>query len=99
MAMRFHKKVLVWGILAGALYFLLSYHIIFIGRHVELLKKSSLTLDCTFFSTQGRKMGEILSIGALRKDGIADLLVRAGKMTPEQRDRLMAQYENKGGTD
>lgn len=97
--MRFRKKILVWGILAGALYFLLSYHVIFIGRHIELLKKSSLTLDCTFFSTHGRKIGEILSNDALRKDGIANLLVRAGMITPEERDHYMELYQNKDDTD
>jgi len=87
--------MLVWGILAAILYALLSYHFVFIGKKVKLLKKSHLTLNYTFYSIQGKKNKKIISIDDLRKDGIADLLVEVGRMSPEQRDMFLDQYHEK----
>jgi hypothetical protein len=93
--MSFFKKMFVWGFLAAILYFLLSYHFIFMGRKVELLKKSHLTLNYTFYSIMGIPDREIISIDELRKDGIADLLVKLGRLTPEKRDMFLDQYQEK----
>jgi hypothetical protein len=92
--MKFFKKVFLWGAIAGVLYFLLSYHIIFIGRSVKLLKKSGLTLENTFFSTQGKTNKQILAVDALREQGIADLLVEAGRMTEEEKEIRLKAYAN-----
>jgi hypothetical protein len=87
------KKVLVWGIVGALFYFLLSYHIIFIGSNVKLLKKSHLTLEYTVFSTQGKTNESILGIDDLREDGIGELLVEMGKMSQEQLDLFLEKYE------
>ncbi|MFZ0450499.1 MAG: hypothetical protein WAL98_14775 [Desulfatiglandaceae bacterium] len=93
--MSFLKKILTWGSLAAILYVLLSYHFIFVGKDVKLLKKSQLTLNYTFYSIPGKTNRKIISIDALRKDGIADLLVEIGRISPEQRDMFLDQYQKK----
>ena len=88
--MTLRKKIIVWGIIAAIVYVLLSYHFIFFGRTtVRPLKKSRLTLEYTFFSVQGKTNKSILSIDALREDGIADLLIEMGVMTEEEKDTIM----------
>jgi hypothetical protein len=97
--MSFRKKIFVWAIVLGGAYFLLSYHIIFFGKHPILLKKSHLTLNYTFFSVQKKPIKEILAIHDLREDGIADVLVQEGRMTEEQRDLFLQQYNDTGDSD
>lgn len=87
------KKLIVWGCVVGAAYFLLSNHLIFVGGSVKLLKKSSLSLDNTFFSTQGKTNQSILSVNALRKAGIGKLLVETGKISAEELERLTDKME------
>ena len=87
------KKIFFWVILAGALYFALSNHFIFVGKDVKILKKSRITLDYTIFSTQAKNVESILAIDDLRKDGIGQLLVEAGRLSEEQLQVLMARYE------
>jgi len=93
MAQRSKKKV-IFVIVAGALlYFFLSYHIIFIEgdpRNVRLLKKSSLSLEYTFFDTRNRSNKSMLSIDILREDGIGKILIEEGLMS-EQEERLILQ--------
>lgn len=91
-AMTFRKKILLWGIIAGAAYTLMSYHFIFIGKKVRMLKKSEPTLNYTFFSLSGKTNAKILSIDQLHEDGVADLLVELGKMTEEEKQRFMSSY-------
>jgi hypothetical protein len=91
--MKILKKLIVWGCVAGALYFLLSNHVIFVGSRVRLLKKSSLSMDYTFFSTQGKTNQAILSVDTLRHAGIGRLLVETGKISGEELDRLTATIE------
>jgi hypothetical protein len=92
MAHRSKKKVILL-ILAGVLlYFLLSYHIIFIEgdpRNVKLLKKSSLSLEYTFFDTRNRTNKSMLSIDILREDGIGKILIEEGLMTEEEERRIL----------
>jgi hypothetical protein len=97
--MSFRKKIVIWAIVLGGAYFLLSYHIIFFGKHPILLKKSHLTLNYTFFSVQKKPNKEILAIHDLREDGIADILVEEGRMTEEQRDLYLQKYDDTGDSD
>ncbi len=90
--MKFVKKILIFVILGGGLYFLLSYHFILIGNKVKLLEKSSLTLNYTIFSTKAKSNASILSIDVLREDGIGDLLVKMGRMSEEELELLMIKY-------
>ena len=89
--MNFGKKLTIWIILGAVFYFLLSYHFIFIDKTVKLLKKSSLSLNYTIFSTKGKSNKSILSIDELRKDGIGDLLLEMGRMSEEELERLEAE--------
>lgn len=88
------KKYLIWAILAGILYGLLSYHIIIVGNSFELLRKSELTLNYTIFSTNGKRNSTIMAIDALREDGIGEVLVDAGLMTQDEYDMYMAKYDS-----
>ena len=92
--MRVKKKFLWWGGLAAALYVLLSYHFIFFGRDVRILKKSQPTLEYTFFSVHGKKIPKILAIEQLRQDGIGDLLVEMGMLSEEQLEIYLEKYEH-----
>ena len=87
------KKGLVWGIVGAVFYFLLSYHIVFIGSSIRLLKKSQLTLEYTIFSTQGKTNESILGVEEMREDGIGELLVDMGKLSEDELNRLLQKYE------
>lgn len=87
--MAFLKRVLFWGVLAGILYFFLSFHVIFIGKSFKLLKKSELSLNYTFFSANGKSNKAILRVDVLREDGIADILVETGLMSEQERELLL----------
>ncbi len=91
--MKFGKKLLVWVIVGAIAYFFLSYHVIFVENTIKLLKKSSLTLNYTLFSTKGKTNESILSIDELREDGIGDLLVEAGRLTEEELESLLNKIE------
>ena len=91
--MKFIKRYLIWVVLAGILFFLLSYHIILINSSVILLKKSSLSLNYTFFNAKGKEPYKILSIDILRDDGIGDILVERGKISEEKLERLTEKFD------
>jgi hypothetical protein len=91
--MKFQKKLLIWVIVGAVIYSLLSYHFIFVENTVKLLKKSSLTLNYTLFSTKGKTNESILAIDELREDGIGDLLVEAGRLTEEELEVLLNKIE------
>jgi len=92
--MKFRKKLIIWVIVGAVIYSLLSYHFIFVENTVKLLKKSSLTLNYTLFSTKGKTNESILSIDELREDGIGELLVEAGRLTEEELEVLLRKIEN-----
>jgi len=92
--MKFHKKLLIWVIVGAVIYSLLSYHFIFVGNTIKLLKKSRLTLEYTLFSTKGKTNESILAIDVLREDGIGDLLVEEGRLTEEELERLLNKIED-----
>ena len=87
------KKIFIFGILGWILYFFLSFHLIFINSTIKLLRKSSLTLEYTFFMANGKTNATILSTDDLREDGIGELLIEMGKMSEDQYTRLMRKYE------
>ncbi len=87
------KKLVIWVVILACGYFILSYHFIFIGSDLRLLKKSKLTLEYTFFSTQGKSIESIMNVDDMRKDGIGDLLVEAGKITQDQLDAILEKYK------
>ena len=87
------KKIFIFGILGGILYFFLSFHLIFLNSTVKLLGKSSLTLEYTFFMANGKTNATILSHDDLREDGIGEILIDMGKMSEDQYNRLMRKYE------
>jgi hypothetical protein len=87
------KKYMLWAIIGGAFYFLMSYHIVFHGREVHLLEKATLSLEYTFFSLKDKKMSNIMKIDALRQDGIGDLLVELGLMTDEEKFAWEQKFE------
>jgi len=91
--MHFFKKITIFAIVGAALFFLLSYHFIILGRSVKLLKKSSLTLNYTIFSVKGKSIENILSIDELREDGIGDLLVEVGMLSEREKERLEAKFD------
>ena len=91
--MKFRKKLLIWAIAGAVVYFVLSYHFIFVENTIKLLKKSSLTLNYTLFSTKGKTNESILSIDELREDGIGDLLVEAGRLTEQELESLLNKIE------
>jgi len=82
--MYFLKKIMIFAVIAGALYLLLGYHYVVIDKSIKMLKKSELTLKYTFFSTKGRTPESIFSIQELWNDGIGDLLLEEGKISEEE---------------
>ncbi len=87
------KNLLLFVVLGAILYFLLSYHVILTNRSTRLLRKSTFTLQYTFFSTKGKSNKTILARGALREDGIGDLLKKEGLMSEEE-EALILQSLN-----
>jgi hypothetical protein len=100
MAMSKKKKVTLFIIAAAVLYFLLSYHIIIIGRDItdiRLLKKSTFTLEYTIFSIKGKSNKAILAIDILRENGIGDLLIEEGLMSEEEEARILQTLSREQG--
>jgi len=91
--MVFFKKLLLWAVIGGILYFFLSFHLIYIEKRVKLLKKSELTLEYTFYSANLKTNKTILSVDMLREDGIGDLLVEMGRISEEEMESLMDRIE------
>jgi hypothetical protein len=89
--MYFFKKILILAVIGTAIYFLMTYHYIFIGNQVKLLKKSEFTLKYTFFSIKGRSAESILDITDLYNDGVGQLLVDIGRMSEEELNRYEAK--------
>jgi hypothetical protein len=94
------KGYILIGIFLALGYFISSHHIIFykLNNRVDfdLLKKSYLTLEYTFFNVTTKRPEDVMKIGLLREAGIGDLLVDIGKLTEGKRQELEAKYENEG---
>ena len=88
------------GIFLALGYFISSYHIIFYKLNnefgFELLDKSYLTLEYTFFNVTTKRPDDIMKIALLREAGIGELLVDVGKLTEGERQELEVKYENEG---
>ena len=92
---RLLKKIIFWSALGAILYFLLSYHFIILdGWKLKLLKKSEFTLEETIFSTHGKTNKRILENDALRRDGIAEILVDEGLMTESEANEILSRYND-----
>jgi hypothetical protein len=90
------KKIVLWGSLAAVFYMLLAFHYIYFGgMKVKMLKKTNFTLLETFtdLSSTAITNERILQNNALRDAGLADLLVDMGRMSEQERERIMAKYE------
>ena len=94
------KSYILIGIFLALGWFISSYHIIFYKLNnnldVELLKKSYLTLEYTFFNVTTKRGADIIKIDLLREAGIGELLVDIGKLTEGKRQELEAKYANEG---
>ncbi|VEN74541.1 conserved hypothetical protein [Candidatus Desulfarcum epimagneticum] len=89
------KKIKMWvlvALAAAAGYFLLSYHLIYMGESVQFLKKKRLTSAYTFFWAPGKSVEDILSIDTLREAGIGGLLVKAGRLDPKTRQEMESWF-------
>ncbi len=86
------KQYLLIAIIALAGYFILNHHIIFDGKQVYLLKKTSMHLHYTFYSIKQKKPETIMQVDILREAGIGDLLVELEKMTDEEKYKLESKY-------
>jgi hypothetical protein len=94
--MYFLKKILFFAVIAAAVYFLMSYHYIFIGKQMKMLKKSEFTLKYTFYSVKGRSNESIMAIKDLYKDGIGQLLVDEGQMSEDELNKYRTKMDEEG---
>lgn len=90
------KKSLIFIALGALFYFALTHHFIIINGWVKTLPKSKWSMDYTIYSTHGQTPRNMIAIEDLRRDGIADLLVEAGKLTEDQKEFLLSRYEEDG---
>jgi len=98
-AMPIKKKITLFVIVAAVFYFLLSYHLIIIGRDIRdirLLKKSTFTLEYTVFSIKGKSNKAILAIDVLRENGIGELLMEEGLMSEEEEILILESLNEEG---
>jgi len=86
------KQYLLIAIVALAGYFILNHHIIFDGKQVYLLRKTSMHLHYTFYSIKQKKPEVIMQIDKLRDAGIGDLLVELERITDEEKYQLESKY-------
>ena len=91
--MKHIKKLIIWVIVAGIIYFFLSYHVIIIGSGVKLLRKTGYNLDYIVFNAKGKENATIMNIDELREAGIGELLVDEGLMSEKEMKKLMRRYE------
>ena len=93
------KSYIIIGIFLALGYFISSHHIILYKINnslgFDLLKKSYLTLEYTFFNVTTKRPEDIMKIDLLRDAGIGDILVDIGKLTEGKRQELEARFEYK----
>lgn len=91
------KSYIIIGIFLALGYFISSHHIILYKMNnslgFDLLKKSYLTLEYTFYNVTTKRPENIMKIDLLREAGIGDLLVDIGKLTEGKRQELEAKFE------
>jgi hypothetical protein len=92
--MRRITKAIVWIGVGGALYLVSCHHFIYLeGGKVKLLKKKEPTFSRTFFSTSLKSNEMIIRDEVLREAGIADLLIKVGRMSAEEKERILKKLE------
>lgn len=82
------KTYIIFAIIIGAFYFLLSHHFIFFGwgdlDDIKILKKNELTLKYTFFSLKQANPYQVMRIEELRDVGIGEIMVEKGMVSEEK---------------
>ena len=79
-------------IIAAFGYLLLSFHIVYFGNAVKVLKKVRITSEYTFVNVKGLPPESILKIDTLREAGIGDTLVEMGKLDKERKEILEKEF-------
>ena len=91
------KSYIIIGIFLALGYFISSHHIILYKMNnslgFDLLEKSYLTLEYTFYNVTTKRPEDIMKIDLLREAGIGDLLVDIGKLTEGKKQELEAKFE------
>ena len=91
--MVFFKRIFLWGFIAALIYGILSFHVVFFSwDDFSFLKKSKFTLRYTFFMAGGKSNKYIMSIDELRRDGIGEILVEAGRMNENEKRDLLDRH-------
>jgi hypothetical protein len=86
-------RLVIWAaVLAAACYFLLSYHILFFGSSIRLLRKAKPTSEYTFICIGNKSMESLMKIDTLREAGIGDMLVEMGKMSEQEKERFENEF-------
>ena len=88
------KLFILLAFLGAAGYFLLNYHIIYLGSSVKLLNKARLTSDYTFVYASNKSAESILRIDTLREAGIGDIFVKSGRISEEEKKTLEKKFDS-----
>ena len=75
-------------------YLLLSFHVVYFGDAVKVLKKARLTSEYTFVNAKDLTPEAILKIDTLREAGVGDVLVDMGKLDKNKKDALEKEFES-----
>lgn len=86
------NRLILIVIIAGIGYLLLSFHIIYFGNSVKVLKKARFTSEYTFVNAKGMAPESILKIDTLREAGIGDTLVEMGLLDKSQKEILEKNF-------
>ena len=88
------KHYILIGILLAIGYLLASQHIIIVDKDFELLKKSYLSFEYTFYIITDKDPADIMRIDLLREAGIGDILVEYEMLTELELETLEKKYED-----
>jgi hypothetical protein len=88
------KKLVLLAIIGAIIYTVLSYHFIFVGKKIRMLKKTGYNMDYIFYSVKGKRVETILSIDPLWEAGIGELLVEERLMSGENLELYKEQKED-----
>lgn len=88
------NRIIIVIIIAAFGYFLLSFHVVYFGDAIKILKKVRLSSEYTFVNVKGMTVESILKIDTLREAGVGDTLVKMGKVDKERKEILETQFES-----
>ena len=91
------KHYILIGIFLAIGYLLASQHIIIVNKDFELLKKSYLSFEYTFYIITDKDPKDIMRIDLLREAGIGDILVEYEMLTELEMEELEKKYEDESG--